>query len=71
MKINVTVRLNPGFEKDDLDEVFVAGDKPYVNFVMHLPKNVTKDLGLGSGAYELSLTSTEKQSKSKEAPQEG
>ena len=71
MKINVAVRLNPGHEKDDLDEVFVFGDKPYVNFSMHLPKSVTKDLGFGSGSYELSLTSTEKQGKSKEAPQEG
>ena len=71
MKINVAVRLNPGFGEKDLDEVFVVGDDPLVNFVMHLPKSVTKDLAFGSGPYELSLTSTEKKSKSKEAPQEG
>jgi hypothetical protein len=71
MKINVAVRLNPGFGEDEKDEVFVFADDPLVNFVMHLPKSVTKDLGFGSGLYELSLTSTEKKGKSKEAPQEG
>ena len=65
MKINVAVRLNPGFGEDEKDEVFVFADDPLVNFVMHLPKNLTKGLGSGSGELSLNLVETE------EAPQEG
>lgn len=61
MKLNVAVRLEPGFEKDDLDEVFISSGDPYINFAIRLPKKLTKELG--SGAYELSLVETKKKAK--------
>ena len=46
IKLDVNLRIVPG----QTPEVFITGDKPYVNTVFHLPADVIG--GNVSGAYE-------------------
>lgn len=52
--IEVNVRLEPSFDENGLDEVYVTANDPYINFAIRVPKKISKDLG--SGLYTLSLT---------------
>jgi hypothetical protein len=62
MKIDVTIKLNPSYEPDALDEVSVTADDPYLNTVFRLPKSETRDLASGPGTLELT---------SEEPPEDG
>lgn len=70
MKIPVSIKLNPSYEPEGLDEVSISSDDPYLNFVLHLPKAKTRNLATGPGALELTAAELEKLGDAKEKANE-